>query len=188
MYCIHCGQRLSENARFCPSCGAAQRAETAPGTAPQPTPPQPQAKKPSYFDGLRNDPYWARVRSCEIGMMWYIGLIAYLGFTGLMGLTALAIGIQGLDSYDVTFAVLTMLCGTGLGAVSVLGIYDNMNFKKRLFPMVLANFGLQLLECLFGLMFGDSDFAVLWAVLILIIAGLAVLHYFYLKNRLKYLS
>lgn len=80
MYCIHCGQRLPENARFCPSCGAAQRAETAPGTAPQPTPPQPQAKKPSYFDGLRNDPYWARVRSCEIGMMWYIGLIAYLGF------------------------------------------------------------------------------------------------------------
>ena len=111
MYCIHCGQRLPGNARFCPSCGAAQRAETA----QQPTPPQPQAKKPSYFDGLRNDPYWARVRSCEIGMMWYIGLIVYLGFTGLMGLTALAIGIQGLDSYDVTFAVLTMLCGTGLG-------------------------------------------------------------------------
>ena len=71
--------------------------------------------------------------SCEIGMMWYIGLIAYLGFTGLMGLTALAIGIQGLDSYDVTFAVLTMLCGTGLGAVSVLGIYDNMNFKSACF-------------------------------------------------------
>ncbi len=184
MYCIHCGQRLPGNARFCPSCGAAQRSETA----QQPTPPQPQAKKPSYFDGLRNDPYWARVRSCEIGMMWYIGLIVYLGFTGLMGLTALAIGIQGLDSYDVTFAVLTMLCGTGLGAVSVLGIYDNMNFKKRLFPMVLANFGFQMLECLFGLMFGDSDFAVLWAVLILIIAGLAVPHYFYLKNRLKYLS
>ncbi len=60
-----------------------------------------------------------------------------------------------------------------------------MNFKKRLFPMVLANFGLQLLECLFGLMFGDSDFAVLWAVLILIIAGLAVLHYFLFEKPHK---
>lgn len=157
-------------------------------TAQQPTPHSRRPKSQAILTACANDPYWARVRSCEIGMMWYIGLIVYLGFTGLMGLTALAIGIQGLDSYDITFAVLTMLCGTGLGAVSVLGIYDNMNFKKRLFPMVLANFGLQLLECLFGLMFGDSDFAVLWAVLILIIAGLAVLHYFYLKNRLKYLS
>ena len=51
--------------------------------------------------------------------------------------------------------------------------------------MVLANFGLQLLECLFGLMFGDSDFAVLWAVLILIIAGLAVLHYFLFEKPPK---
>ena len=34
-------------------------------------------------------------------------------------------------------------------------------------------------------MFGDSDFAVLWAVLILIIAGLAVLHYFLFEKPPK---
>ena len=184
-YCIHCGQRLPEHARFCPACGAEQQAVPGQQAPPQAAPVQPQPAKPSYFDGLRNDPYWARVRSYEVGMMWYIGLILYLGFTGLLGLMALAAGIEGLGGYDVTFAVLTMLCGIGLGVVSVLGIYDNMNFKKRLFPMVMANFGLQLLECLFGLVFGDPDYAALWAVIILIMAGLAVVHYFYLKNRLR---
>lgn len=37
MYCANCGNQINENARFCASCGAAVRRETAP-PAPVPTP------------------------------------------------------------------------------------------------------------------------------------------------------
>ena len=37
MYCANCGNQINENARFCASCGAAVRRETAP-PAPVPAP------------------------------------------------------------------------------------------------------------------------------------------------------
>ena len=48
MFCTNCGNPVSDNAKFCPSCGAVLNQDSQPISAQQPQPaPQPQAEAPA---------------------------------------------------------------------------------------------------------------------------------------------
>ena len=72
MYCIRCGQRLPENARFAPPA-ALPASRDGPRYSAAVTPHSRRPKSQNILTALRNRPILGRVRSCEIGMMWYTG-------------------------------------------------------------------------------------------------------------------
>lgn len=144
MFCSNCGNKLNDDAKFCPSCGTKVAQPAQPQSAPQAEPVQtPPQAAPAYQTVSSPQP-------TQLGTKWLTVLPFLLGLGALVNVISL-IRMLGSDSLeDLFFArmvgginTLTFLGLVVLTVLAVVAIVQLVHRKKLGYQCVYALYGCQ---------------------------------------------
>lgn len=88
MYCIYCGTKLPDNARFCPSCGSRTQQDSVNANTSIPN------VTSTTTNGFSNNPAPAKIIKNNTAQIW--GLLLTIFVSAILGLM---VGLAGLSDY-----------------------------------------------------------------------------------------
>lgn len=111
MYCVNCGKELSDEAAFCPECGAQQGVHT-------PAAPCTESSAPAAQQPVSKAPYNT---VCIVGLI-VSGISLFLNFWGIVGIVGTVLSVIGLigcqrKGENVRVCAIS---GIAIGAFSIL--------------------------------------------------------------------
>lgn len=179
MYCGHCGQKLADDARFCPACGQ-RTAQPMASSAQSQAPAAPQ---------IAYDDYWKALKQFGVGMKWYafLAIVSVLDIPVVIANFAMAIDNLGgvHDAYYILLALLSAAMGVAYG----MSFACNIHFKKNTALWVYSTQIIGMISGLSELILLPMD-GLVTTVLVIVMAlslGMLAVNYAYFKKRIPLL-